>query len=99
MSDKPQHSPGPWKWDGGFVRDARGFKVIDSGYDRDRDTKVFFARGATDAQLIASAPEMLQLLRELEWNDGGWCQICYRKDDVHSPDCRLGLLLERLGRE
>lgn len=50
-----------------------------------------------DAALIAKAPELVAMLRELEEKVGYWepgCAVCYTK--AHKPDCRLAKLLKEL---
>lgn len=62
-----------------------------------------------NATLIAKAPEMASLLRELEWADTGErgfsdsdlpdtrCPVCHAYGyRGHSPDCRLATLLREL---
>lgn len=60
-----------------------------------------------DARLIAAAPEMLALLRELEWAGGdasgsSCCPACgaapavSQASDAHAPGCRLHALLARI---
>lgn len=52
-----------------------------------------------DCRLISLAPEMADLLRELEARPLG-CPVCYaligEVGETHTPDCRLGTLLKRL---
>ena len=63
--------------------------------------------GETDARLIAQAPAMYELLKELEWfeEDGGivWCPVCKRYkpgetgglyNEGHLTDCRLAAVLK-----
>lgn len=63
------------------------------------------------AALIADAPAMLGLLRELEWSDDGLCPLCgalvsanvgpmyERHGDAEGAPCRLGALLDKHGRK
>jgi hypothetical protein len=100
MSDKPQHSPGPWRSD--RVLGADNQPLYEITVDGDGVVAYVEAHDDTDrrnAALIAAAPDMLAMLKSLEWNDGGWCPICYRKYEHgggHAPDCKLAALLREL---
>lgn len=100
MSD----SLGPWKiayGSGTYVVDSRGDPLATLHLRADR---------AKNAALIAAAPEMLALLRDLEWagNDCGSsadgdslsfaaCPDCgAQRDSGHSPGCKLAAMLARL---
>ena len=52
----PKHSPGPWGYNSfaGGVYDARDRLIVDVGNTAD-----------ADCRLIAAAPEMLQMLRDI----------------------------------
>lgn len=63
-------------------------------------------RGQTVLSLIAAAPEMLEMLEELEWRypipgtmisvDNAVCLMCSaRRPEEHTPDCRLAALLKK----
>ncbi len=55
------------------------------------------------ARLIAKAPEMLDMLKGLEWSfvSEGDCQcpICHHYQDqhIHSPTCKLNAILKEIG--
>lgn len=90
-----RHSPGPWEWvpfknwDGG-LRAANGEYVISN--DETDNTP----ENPHDAALIASAPEMLALLRELAVaREEGWYEDNRAWEGI---DSRLASLLDRLGR-
>ena len=60
-----------------------------------------------DAELIAAAPDMATLLRELEWTPfvslgsrtSYVCPACGNfEPHRHAPDCKLDALLTRIGR-
>lgn len=96
-------SPTPWSWRPNLdetLMAADGNPVIALDYDDD-----ITARLAGDRELIVAAPQLLNLLRQVEWAAedevyGSLCPICgMPKDKVHSLDCQLGHLLDRLGRE
>ena len=48
-------------------------------------------------RLVARAPSILEMLRELQWHgDQGPCRSCIECDGTkpnHAPDCRLAALL------
>lgn len=100
-------SPGPWKWDkvrgaGNSALQCDGGNVLNCSWGPEDD----------DATLIASAPEMLGLLRELEWSAGddqSECPICHNgMNEGHGSEnfgslsgrppvpCRLAKLLKEL---
>lgn len=109
------HSPGPWRWsEGGELLDAEG-KGVPFEWLRPLILKLpgFMELEAMTtatplsnrAALIAKAPEMLSLLKELEWSskfetdDGvmNECPECRRLNyEGHTPDCRLSALLRDL---
>lgn len=94
------HSPGPWRWvpfrnwDGGLQAADGTFVIRNDEYDEKPDN-------AADASLIASAPELLAMIRGLEWwpDPEGfmWCHSCRRlkAGAGHATDCRLAKLLGR----
>ncbi len=83
-AEKP--SPGPWH-------------VAGSGNIESEADIVCYYPTPADAALIADAPAMLDLLRELEWSWDGACPRCVNfKDDGHGDECRLGALLDKHGR-
>ena len=107
-------SPGPWRWDveahsSNVLRAADGdtIALYDMPYSR--------ARGEMDVAnraLIAAAPDMASMLRELEWRGqatgfldccpccGGIRAILIARSEGlepgHKPDCRLAKLLSEL---
>jgi hypothetical protein len=92
MSDV-KHTPGPWKAE--YFQGDRGSVHCPDG----RCVCVVYDN---DAPLIAAAPEMLAMLRELEWAasaDGGWscCPVCFglKGRETHDADCRLAALLAK----
>jgi len=106
-----KHSPGPWRWvdDGEFLGhpklvDIAGETVCDFGRDSWHERISGTPPEDEDAKLIVKAPEMAQMLRELEWSggdvSGAGCPVC---DDCHpnrkrehKPDCELAALLREL---
>lgn len=90
-----EESPGPWRWedwggDAACLVDANGGRVLEAG-----DVGATHQR---DAELIADARTMLQILRVLEWRaraTGGVfvCNYC-GAERVHAADCRVAALLE-----
>jgi hypothetical protein len=97
------HSPGPWRWAGdGLFSESAGWLGVEHPHEEISEA---------DAALIAAAPELLAMLRELEWGGESehWqgvsaCLFC-RGDEPgerhpggeagHKPDCRLSALLRR----
>lgn len=106
------HSPCPWRFDdephsANVLRAANGVSValLDVRVD-----EAGCAAWKADRDLLASAPELLAMLRELEWAgtdpDGviGACPTCGRSKPMlgfpskyapHDDDCRLAALLAR----
>lgn len=89
-----KHTPGPWK-----ICEYKGeFYVADR-----HAIALWNDNGALynleDGRLMASAPEMLEMLKELEFpvNDGSGfhvlCRFCQGRME-HAPDCKLGKLLK-----
>lgn len=108
MERPVKHSPAPWAaaWDdregdettfpGVPVVDKRG-KVVVFVHHMEKD------REDADAALIAASPEMLALLRDMEFSattNFGHVMVCpfclTDEDSPHKPDCRLGALLQRI---
>ena len=104
-----RHTPGPWKvidhsWsDVSIYGGGRYIATLSIKYDCGEDTQeTFEQRNDADARLIASAPELLSMLEELEWRAGDddfafACVYCgCLKVDGHEKDCKLGNLLQRV---
>lgn len=91
--------PGPWHW-GDFEAGENPSALIDADGE-----VVGFADGmriedfGETSRLLAAAPELLAMLRELEWHgDEGpqtTCPECTGIKPKHYPDCRLAALLGR----
>ena len=110
--EKPNSSasPGPWRWI------ARGFAQQDLMAANGQPVLVGLGlgepRNPADATLIASAPAMAEMLRELEYirvatdRDGGmgpaFCPRCmhtvseYEPPGTHASGCPLAALLRSL---
>lgn len=120
MSDETnasKASPGPWRWTHGkhgwlvLVRDCTPGEMERRRHANplSEDT-TYQILGTTDvdpadAVLIAAAPTMAEMLRELEWSsraetDDGVvdeCPDCRRLSyEGHAPDCRLAAMLKDL---
>lgn len=70
-----KHSPGPWRWSEsafcpGWLVDANGDFVVSPCEPAEVDVS------EADAALIASAPALLEMLRELEWAGGESVSRC-----------------------
>lgn len=106
MGDVSKHSPGPWRWAGfalyGNDGDATGFCF-------DVPSEAYTEESKSNFRLIAAAPEMLELLRDLEWSgEEGSCPSCHSEgvspvgfpaNRPHRPDCKLAALLARIDGE
>jgi hypothetical protein len=110
--EKPKASPGPWRWDdydgstqgrGGDLVDANDCPVI-ATLATGPDTARIEAYSLIDALLISHAPDLLAMLRELQfcgqWDKatGPRCPMCDApaRTGYHAPDCRLAALLSEL---
>lgn len=106
MSEPPESkgSPGPWRSDRVMSFDNQPLYEITVGGDG--VVAYVEAHDDTDranATLIAKAPEMAAMLKELEWV-GTYdaykpsCPVCGQGQEgkVHESDCRLSLLLRAL---
>jgi hypothetical protein len=104
MSDETKTSPGPWTWDDDRLvltsaSPTEGHHVI-LAIAEDYSIPPTLA----DSALIADAPDMLKLLRELEWSgveqweDAPACPVCRTPAGTDHKECRLGALLDKLGR-
>src|SRR5688572_8705093 len=100
MSDA-KHSPGPWRW---YQEAGRRMPILrasdDTGviiWGRDFDSCEY-----GDKALIAAAPDMAAMLRELEWSAVDHrdmeprCPMCDRLRPTHAQDCRLEALLDEV---
>ena len=101
-----KHSPGPWKWtEGDMEADYEGRALIAADgspvlYDGEYNQG---SNNPANDPLIAAAPEMLELLRELaRLPHSGRCPICsatefdeFGEKQGHSEGCKLGALLKR----
>ena len=108
-----KHSPGPWEWVP-FKNWDGGLRAADGQYVISNDETDNTPENPRDAKLIAAAPALLALLKEMEWM--GWqlpnCWACRGwklgwparegKPAIpagHKPDCRLKLLLAECGEQ
>jgi hypothetical protein len=95
-----KHTPSPWDvFDFGENQPFR-FGVFQS--ERGKHFAIARVSLSYDAKLIAAAPEMLELLQELEWKvmyatSAYYCPMCESpRAEGHHGNCKLGKLLERL---
>lgn len=99
-----KHSPGPWHWDDNDgalalnrrLLDSHGLAVADGNWG-------VSVRNPVDAALIASAPEMLAMLRtwmaDLDESPRSCCPVSIDSPGSHAEDCVYGqtkALLARL---
>jgi hypothetical protein len=95
------HTKGPWINCHSHVDDSSGWPLVRSTCDFERLNPYDFA-------LIAAAPDMLGMLKRLEW-EGAWadspimpdpyraCPICHAKWAIgkHDADCELATLIAK----
>lgn len=91
------HSPGPWSVHPHFSSRVIGpdeSKIADVSYRPHTEEDA-------NARLIAAAPEMLEMLRRLEWEaDEEYCLACGNLErSGHMPDCELSALIRKAGGE
>ncbi len=71
------HTPGPWKW----VKCPKSKEFAVISVDHEETHKIFFTEDIriADIELIAAAPELLELVRELSEfksaNRAEWCEL------------------------
>lgn len=67
MSNKPKHTPGPWKAEDGQVFDANGFFICGPADVRRKHDmpKNEWKKVEQTARLIAAAPELLEAAKKL----------------------------------
>jgi hypothetical protein len=97
MSDKP--TPGPWRWVYDDLVDAAGKDVlhVDPGWQTECTEEPPSLRvSEVNKRLIAKAPELASMLRELEWSGGGGyeepvcCPECSAEPKAFTGDPRPG---------
>ena len=87
-------SPGPWSWGAGA-----GKWVLCDANDKRMISFHEWSIEPGDMSLIAAAPELAEMLSELQFGSGNGdsCSYCSRRErDGHTPECRLGRLLGRV---
>jgi hypothetical protein len=107
-------SPGPWAWEPEDPEDGQPYSLFSKGVPyTESGLSVYFEPGGdatptdlANLTLIAKAPEMAAMLRELEWSglddfdEAGVCPVCgngkYNGHDMSTPPCRLASLLKEL---
>ncbi|KKM75079.1 hypothetical protein LCGC14_1393860 [marine sediment metagenome] len=95
MTDK--HTPGPWRWEQRNDRGPYGnVAILDSNFHKIADIVPSSRRiGRADGRLIAAAPEMYDLLAEVErWTCDDWDDesFAHWQSDVSALLERHGLL-------
>ena len=89
MSEK--FTPGPWEVIGAeFTEHGACYEIV-------MPENVI---SKANACLIAAAPEMYELLTNIEWCDSGeyhlpYCPCCGNYDDKHADDCKLQEVLKK----
>ena len=98
MSEK--HSPGPWKWVSSDddvmpkLVDANGHNVCDFGEANPYDQCAGDPPNDADARLIAAAPEMAELLRDMDKH--AVCLMRRSESCGQCWTCRARALLKRI---
>ncbi len=99
------HTPGPWgatydgssDWSIGPEPDPQGNRVA-GVWDSSDD------RAGANVALIAAAPEMLLMLKRLEWSgtfavedwvEDDHCPLCKYEKRKHMDDCKLAALIAK----
>lgn len=90
------HTPGPWD----YVEDGPDYLAIMAPGDFQVASVGVDDNSTADARLISAAPELLEILKQVEWTgavDGGlvcpWCGA--RRYDGHYPDCPRQLTIAK----
>lgn len=88
MSEPPESkgspTPAPWRWNYDCLRGGPLDRpIVERDYDRDRDMKLVVSDA--DADLIAKAPELAQMLRE---RVGWWRLPGVRRGAIYGPRWR-----------
>jgi len=99
---KDKSSPGPWKWVP-FRNWDGGLQAADGSYVISNDETDNTPENPHDAVLIAKAPDLLAMLRRLEWTTwniryDATCPVCAQRKSSgqHAPGCDLATLLRDL---
>ena len=100
------YTPGPWRVNS-VDADDEDVEILGPDHANEIDCQyiadVFGLSNntASNARLIAQAPAMYELLKELEWSGptpyrgDGMCPQCYEwRTYVHRPDCKLAAVLK-----
>lgn len=108
-----KHSPGPWEWNSDYTMlyyrgsEEEKAKLRADGWGPGAGEKLAILvcennePDTADAALIAKAPELLAILRQVEQSDNiDNCPICCQKrKGQHLSDCRLAALLKEVDGE
>ncbi len=93
-------SPGPWKWLIGVGAALEGASGLQGRTKRLLEVKpgAIFNASQADLDAIAKGPEMVAMLRKLEWQHNGerYCPECEGCEPVHRDACTLAALLKDL---
>lgn len=91
-----KHTPGPWA-----VNDETWVVCSGDYFIADCEVSHFMAQNEREAnaRLIAAAPEMMAVLKSVEWvpsDDGLECPLCWcKKGSGHQDDCPLSSVLAK----
>ena len=105
IQEKPEHTPGPWIADYRGVYTAKGTTDTEYGVMVVECPRMAGRYGVQEAvanaALIAAAPDMLELLEQLEWAGCDYlgnpiCPKCeQRKTAGHYTDCDLAAAIKK----
>ena len=88
-----KHSPGPWHWEAGpNDSELLGLQAADGPMG----IVVANQRTANNRDLIAAAPELLELLRKIEDEQHMTFCVSCNLHAHHSEDCKFAEILDRL---
>lgn len=103
--NQSKHTPRPWYYDGSnYIFTTEGNKMI-------AEIRGYGSGEPMDAngKLMSAAPDLLEVVKEVEWIERGWCGNCDRvdysqccplckrdKEQGHSEDCELSAALKRV---
>lgn len=85
-------TPGPWLFQGDHVDDSKGLPLC-------KNVRSWASFNPDDFRLIAQAPAMYELLKEIElrqydaYGEGDYCSFCCSWVE-HKPGCRLAAALK-----
>ena len=94
------YTPGPWiheaTSEAQLIKSKQGYLIAEVAQDETYDYAADMREAEANAHLIASAPELLEALKEVEWSNGGFCPQCARGPvSGHAPKCVVGMAIAK----